>query len=300
MNDRYRRSRNLLARAERTIPGGVNSNVRRSDKPFPLYYERGEGPYIYDADGNRFIDYVLGRGPLILGHSYPEVIEAACRQLGRGQIYAAQHELEIELAERIVEAIPSAEQVRLGISGSEAVHAALRLARAFTGRETVVKFEGHYHGWFDNILYSLSPDKSRAGTATQPNALPESLGQFSSEMSRVAVLPWNDIDALQRYVEGRPHEIAAIITEPIMCNTGVILPKPGYLQALREICTRYGIVLIFDEVITGFRVSLSGAQGSYGIKPDISIFGKAIANGLPLSCIAGRADIFSLIAKGLV
>jgi glutamate-1-semialdehyde 2,1-aminomutase len=300
MSDRYHRSRELFARAEQTLAGGVSSNVRRGDKPLPLYFDRGVGSRLFDVDGNEYIDYVLGRGPLILGHTHPEVIEASCRQLRRGQIYAAQHVLEVELAERVTEIVPSAERVRFGISGSEAVHAALRLARAFTGRETVLKFEGHYHGWLDNILYSLSPDVDRAGDAKMPEALRESGGQFSARDSRVRALPWNDFEALDRYLDAHAGETAAIITEPIMCNTGVILPADGYLDMLRQVCTRHGIVLIFDEVITGFRVSLAGAQGLFGIRPDLSIFGKAIANGMPMSCIAGRADILDLIAQGKV
>lgn len=266
----------------------------------PLYFDHGAGSRIVDADGNEYIDYVLGRGPLILGHSHHEVIEATCDQLRRGQVYAAQHELEVKLAEFIVETIPSAEQVRFGISGSEAVHACLRLARAFTGRQIVVKFEGQYHGWLDNILYSLSPDPTLAGDPAHPKGLAESPGQFTADDGRVVVLPWNNLRAVETYLEDHAKHTAAIITEPIMCNTAVIPPRPGYLEGLRRLCSGYGVVLIFDEVITGFRVSLAGAQGYYGVEPDLSIFGKAIANGIPMSCMAGRADIFALIAQGKV
>jgi glutamate-1-semialdehyde 2,1-aminomutase len=274
--------------------------VRRGDQPMPLYFDHGAGSRIVDADGNEYIDYVLGRGPLILGHSHHEVIEATCDQLRRGQVYAAQHELEVRLAEFIVETIPAVEQVRFGISGSEAVHASLRLARAFTGRDIVVKFEGQYHGWLDNILYSLSPDPALAGDPAHPRGLAESPGQFTADDSRIAVLPWNDLQAVETYLEDHAKQTAAIITEPIMCNTAVIPPRPGYLEGLRRLCSEYGVVLIFDEVITGFRVSLAGAQGYFGIEPDLSIFGKAIANGIPMSCLAGRADIFALIAHGKV
>jgi glutamate-1-semialdehyde 2,1-aminomutase len=295
MTDRYSKSRSLLKRAEQSLAGGVSSNVRRGDKPLPLYFDSGVGSRLFDVDGNEYIDYVLGRGPLILGHTHSEVIEATCRQLWRGQVYAAQHEAEIELAEKIVRIVPSAERVRFGISGSEAVHGALRLARAFTGRELVIKFEGHYHGWLDNILYSLSPSIDAV-----PDGLPESRGQFSARDSRVVVLPWNDTSAVESYLEANGQQVAAIITEPIMCNTAVIEPMSGYLEFLREITTKHGVVLIFDEVITGFRVSLAGAQGKYGIRPDLSIFGKAVANGLPMSVMAGREDLFELIASGKV
>jgi glutamate-1-semialdehyde 2,1-aminomutase len=295
MTNRYAQSRSLLQRAEKSLSGGVSSNVRRGDKPLPLYFDSGTGSRLFDVDGNEYIDYVLGRGPLILGHTNAEVIEATCRQLWRGQVYAAQHEAEIELAERIVRMVPCAEKVRFGVSGSEAVHGALRLARAFTGRELIIKFEGHYHGWLDNILYSLAPSRDAV-----PDGVPESGGQFSSRDSRVVVLPWNDAAALERYLDVHGNEVAAIITEPVMCNTAVIEPQPGYLEFLRDITNKHGIVLIFDEVITGFRVGLAGAQGKYRVRPDLSIFGKAVANGLPMSVIAGREDLFALIASGKV
>jgi glutamate-1-semialdehyde 2,1-aminomutase len=190
--------------------------------------------------------------------------------------------------------------VRFGISGSEAVHAALRLARAATGRQTIVKFEGQYHGWLDNILYSLSPNPATAGNAEHPATLAESMGQFSGADSHIVVLPWNNLPVLEEYLSLHAQEIAAIITEPVMCNTAVIPPMPGYLEAMRDLCTKYNIVLIFDEVITGFRLSLAGAQGHFKIEPDLTIFGKAIANGMPISCLAGREKYMGLIAAGKV
>jgi glutamate-1-semialdehyde 2,1-aminomutase len=300
MSERYARSIADLERSRKTLAGGVSSNVRAGDKPFPLFFERGAGSHLWDVDGNEYIDYVLGRGPLILGHTHEAVIEATCAQLRKGQIYAAQHELEFELAERVCSIVPCAELVRFGISGSEAVHAALRLARAATGRQTVVKFEGQYHGWLDNILYSLSPDPLRAGDANAPCTLPESAGQFAGADSHLVVLPWNNIEVLERYLQAHGGEIAAVITEPVMCNTAVIPPREGYLEAMREMCTQHGIVLIFDEVITGFRLSLAGAQGYFNIVPDLTIFGKAIANGMPISCLAGKEKYMGLIAAGKV
>ena len=300
MNERYARSIADLARSRKTLAGGISSNVRGGDKPFPLFFERGKGSHLWDVDGNEYIDYVLGRGPLILGHTNDAVIDATCVQLRKGQIYAAQHELEFELSERIHSIIPCAELVRFGISGSEAVHAALRLARAATGRQTIVKFEGQYHGWLDNILYSLSPDPSRAGEAESPRTLPESPGQFIGAESHIVVLPWNNLHVLEEYLATHGDLIAAVITEPVMCNTAVIPPAPGYLEGMRELCTKYGIVLIFDEVITGFRLSLAGAQGYFNIVPDLTIFGKAIANGMPISCLAGKEKYMGLIAAGKV
>jgi glutamate-1-semialdehyde 2,1-aminomutase len=300
MTDRYKKSREYLERAKKTLAGGVSSNVRSGDKPVPLFFDRGQGAHLWDVDGNEYIDYVLGRGPLILGHTQPDVIEATCAQLQRGQIYAAQHELEFELSEMVSKIISCAERVRFGISGSEAVHGALRLARAATGRSTVIKFEGQYHGWLDNILYSLAPAPDRAGDARHPAVLPESPGQFSGSDSHVVVLPWNDLQVVKEYLDQHSDEVAAIITEPVMCNTAVIPPLPGYLAGLRELCTQFGVVLIFDEVITGFRLSLAGAQGRFGIIPDLTIFGKAIANGLPMSCLAGKAEFMDLISTGKV
>jgi glutamate-1-semialdehyde 2,1-aminomutase len=300
MSERYAKSIAYLERSRKTLAGGISSNVRAGDKPFPLFFDRGLGSHLWDVDGNEYIDYVLGRGPLFLGHTHPEVIDATCRQLHRGQIYAAQHELEFELSERISRIIPCAELVRFGISGSEAVHGALRLARAATGRQTIVKFEGQYHGWLDNILYSLSPDPSRAGDEFHPATLPESVGQFSGADSHLVVLPWNNIRVLEEYLTQHGSTIAAVITEPVMCNTAVIPPFPGYLEAMRELCTAHGIVLIFDEVITGFRLSLAGAQGFFDVVPDLTIFGKAIANGMPISCLAGKERYMSLIADGKV
>ena len=300
MADRYAKSIANLERSKKTLAGGVSSNVRSGDKPVPLFFDRGVGSHLWDVDGNEYIDYVLGRGPLFLGHTQQEVIDATCLQLQRGQIYAAQHELEFELSERVSRIIPCAERVRFGISGSEAVHGALRLARAATGRQTVVKFEGQYHGWLDNILYSLSPDPVIAGDELHPATLPESAGQFNGAESHVVVLPWNNIEVLEEYLSQHGTTVAAVITEPVMCNTAVIPPLPGYLEAMRELCTKHSIVLIFDEVITGFRLSLAGAQGYFGIVPDLTIFGKAIANGMPISCLAGKEQYMGLIAAGKV
>ena len=300
MSSRYAKSIAHLERSRKTLAGGVSSNVRAGDMPFPLFFDRGLGSHLWDVDGNEYIDYVLGRGPLFLGHTHQEVIDATCKQLQRGQIYAAQHELEFELSERVSRIVPCAELVRFGISGSEAVHGALRLARAATGRQTIIKFEGQYHGWLDNILYSLSPDLARAGDQLHPDTLPESAGQFNSTDSHLVTLPWNNLPVIEEYLAQHGSTIAAVITEPVMCNTAVIPPLPGYLEALREICTRYEIVLIFDEVITGFRLSLAGAQGFFNIVPDLTIFGKAIANGMPISCLAGKEKYMGLIAAGKV
>jgi glutamate-1-semialdehyde 2,1-aminomutase len=278
------------------IPGGVSSNIRARWKPFPLFYSHGKGSRIWDADGNEYVDYVLGRGPLLLGHSPGPVIEAVKAQLDRGLMYAGQHELEIEVAETISRLVPCAERVRFSNSGSEAVHMALRLARAATGRVKHVRFEGHYHGWFDSVFYSYAPRLEDAGPREAPRPVPVSKGQPPSDAENVIVLPWNDLGLVEKVLAERGREIAALITEPVMCNTGGILPRPGFLEGLRALCTRHGVVLIFDEVITGFRLSPGGAQKRFGVTPDLATFAKAVAGGFCVSVLAGKAALMDEIA----
>jgi len=286
----YARSIAFFERARQVVAGGVNSNVRAASHPVPLFYREGRGAHLFDVDGNEYIDYCLGQGPLLLGHSHPRVLEAVRQQLERGQLYAGQHELEILVAEKLCRYIPCAELVRFSTSGSEAVHIALRVARAFTGRQKIIKFEGHYHGWFDNILVSLTPEKF------DRHPVLESRGQMESVLDEVIVLPWNDASRLSETLAASADEIAAIIMEPVMCNTGCILPEPGYLETVRELCTRYGIVLIFDEIITGFRLGLGGAQAFFGVTPDLAVFGKALGSGFPISCLAGKRALMEGIA----
>lgn len=286
----YARSIAFFERARQVVAGGVNSNVRAASHPVPLIYREGRGAHLFDVDGNEYIDYCLGQGPLLLGHSHPRVLEAVRQQLERGQLYAGQHELEILVAEKLCRYIPCAELVRFSTSGSEAVHIALRVARAFTGRQKIIKFEGHYHGWFDNILVSLTPEKF------DRHPVLESRGQMESVLDEVIVLPWNDASRLSETLAASADEIAAIIMEPVMCNTGCILPEPGYLETVRELCTRYGIVLIFDEIITGFRLGLGGAQAFFGVTPDLAVFGKALGSGFPISCLAGKRALMEGIA----
>jgi glutamate-1-semialdehyde 2,1-aminomutase len=261
------RSLALWQRARQALAGGVSSAFRARAVPHPLYFESGAGPRLADVDGNTYIDYTLSWGLLILGHAHPAVERAVAGQLRRGWSYGAQHEREIRVAERLVELIPCADQVVFSNTGTEAVQVAFRIARAYTGRSRIVRFQGHYHGW-------LEPS-------------PETL-----------FLPWNDIGAVEQAAAQYGREIAALITEPILCNGGCLLPAPGYLEALREITSRYGIVLIFDEVITGFRVALGGAQQRYGVTPDLATFGKAVAAGFPLSVVAGRAEIMEVVSSG--
>ncbi|HEY8474177.1 MAG TPA: aspartate aminotransferase family protein [Natronosporangium sp.] len=291
----------LYQAACRVIAGGVSSDIRRSssDRP-PLYVDRAYGSRLWDVDGNEYVDYVLGQGPLLFGHSHPAIIEAVSRQLARGQVYSAQHPLEVTVAELVCELVPCAELVRFNSVGSEAVQAAWRLARGLTGRPKVLKFEGHYHGWYDQALVSVHPPVTEAGPADRPRPVPGSAGQLRSATDDLVIAPWNDLPAFERLLDEHAGEIAAVVLEPLLCNTGCIEPADGFLAAVRERTRRDGIVLIFDEVITGFRLAPGGAQQWYGVTPDLAVFGKAMAGGFPLSCIAGRADVLEPIVTGKV
>jgi glutamate-1-semialdehyde 2,1-aminomutase len=291
---KFAKSAHLFEAARNYIPGGVSSRVRASHRPHPLFFESASGSRITDVDGNRYIDYALAWGPLILGHSNPAVLEGVKEQLDKLQLAGAQNRLEIEVAEKIVEAVPCAEQVAFSSTGSEAVQTALRLARAFTGRNKIIKFEGHYHGWIDNILIG-SHSKVRAGSSDD-NVF-ETEGQSMGVLDEVFVLPWNDMERLEDLVDGHPSEIAAIITEPILCNCSCLMPSSGYLESMRDLASRYGIVLIFDEIITGFRVAPGGAQDLFKICPDLAVFGKALGGGFPLSAVAGKREIMDLIGQ---
>ncbi len=289
-------SRQLIAEASQTLPGGVNSNYRLGIAPTPLVFERGEGPYLYDADGNRLIDYYLGMGPMILGHNPAPVLEAVEKQLGSGILYAGQSRIEQEAARMVCEMVPCAERVRFSCAGSEVVQAVIRLARAATQRSVIIKFEGHYHGWMDNILWSIAPTPEEYGPEEAPNAVPASAGQDLQAGLHTEVLPWNNLELLEKRLERG--DVAGVIMEPAMCNTSTVFPGDGYLEGVRRACTETGTVLIFDEVITGFRVAPGGAQAHFGVTPDLATFGKAIASGFPVSCFAGRADLMELFASG--
>jgi glutamate-1-semialdehyde 2,1-aminomutase len=301
---RSARSASLFERACTTIPAGVNSTARATWSgwdPYPLFVDRGEGAYLYDVDGNRYVDYLLGLGPMILGHRPPKVTAAVVEQIqNRGTVFALPTAQEAELARKIIAAVPSIEQVRLCNTGTEAVIYAIRLARAFTGRRKVIRFEGMYHGFSDGVYWSKHPQLDEAGPDHRPIAVAQGPGLSQAAGAELIILPWNDAEALRSAVAREGDSIAAILTEPVMCNTGCILPEPGYLQAMREIADSRGIVLIYDEVITGFRLGLGGAQGVFGIKPDISVFAKGLGGGFPVAALGGRRDIMKLVADGTV
>lgn len=297
MPDRWTKSRELLERARRSLAGGVSSPFR-AQAPVPLYFEDGCGCRLKDVDGNEYIDYALAWGPLILGHRHPAMVDALRRQAEKPHLYGAQHELEFDVSERFQRALPCAERVAFTSSGSEAVQAVLRLARAYTGRNLILKFEGHYHGWVDSILISYHPSAEQAGDPDYPNTVLVSRGQTPNAAENVLVAPWNSIAAVERIFTDRGRDIAAVITEPVLCNSGCLLPVDGYLKGLREVCTKNDSLLIFDEVITGFRMDLRGAQGHYAVTPDLATFGKALGGGVPLSAFAGRKEILDLMYGG--
>lgn len=293
----FEQSRRYHELACGVIAGGVNSNVRLGQQP--LCFASASGSKLVDLDGNTYVDYALGMGPTILGHAPPGLLAAVSASLADGQLFAGQHSSELELARLLQQCIPSAELVRIGMTGSEMVQAALRAARAHTGRPGFIKFEGQYHGWFDNVLVNQS---GPAGDVSQGVPLPihiQTPGQAVSAVQDTFVLPWNDVDAVAELLARDGDRIAALITEPVMFNTGGVHPRPGYLQALRELCDRHGVVLIFDEVITGFRLGLGGAQELFGVRPDLSTFAKAFGGGFPVAAIAGRRDIMELFEQGV-
>ena len=297
----YARSHELLQRAKNVLAGGVSSEFRKYNYPHALFYTHGAGSRIYDADGNEYLDFTLSQGPLILGHSHPAVLKAIEEYSSEGQLFAGQHIREIELAEKLQQLIPCAELMRFCLDGSEAVHTALRVARAKTGRKKFLRFEGHYHGWLDNVSWAIStPSVESLGAAEHPAVHPWTAGLPETAREEFIVLPWNNLELVKKTVAENFHDIAAIITEPIMCNNGCIAPAEGFLEGLRSICSRYGIALIFDEVITGFRIGLNGAQSFFNVIPDMAIFAKAIASGYPISAIVGKRDWMHLIEEGKV
>ena len=297
---KFDKSRELYERAKKTHAGGASSFGRMGEGPVPLFFKRGKGSKLYDVDGNELIDYTIGAGPGIFGHSPDFLVDAVVRSLRDGQVFAGQHELEIVVSELVTSIVPCAEQVRFASSGTEIDQAALRLARGYTGRNKFIKFEGHFHGWADSVYYSHHPSLEEAGDYEAPTPVPASVGISLGTADDIIILPWNDIEVLRKRVEREGDEIAAIITEPIMCNTNCIFPKPGYLEEMRRLCDERGIVLIFDEVITGFRVALGGAQELLGVTPDLATFAKAMAGGFPLSMLAGKREMMSLLGDGTV
>jgi glutamate-1-semialdehyde 2,1-aminomutase len=287
----FEQSKRLFRKASSLIPGGVNSPVRafKAVGGNPLFIERAEGSRIYDADGNAYIDYVLSWGPMILGHAHPKVVRALKGAVEKGTSYGAPTELEIRLADLVVRAYPSMDKVRMVNSGTEATMSAIRVARGFTGRDKIIKFEGCYHGHADGLLV-------KAGSGAMTFGVPDSPGVPKSYAKNTLTLPLNDPAALKRTIEKEWRSIACVIIEPVVGNVGCVLPRPGYLDTLRKLTQKHGIVLIFDEVMTGFRVSFGGAQEYYGIRPDMTCLGKVIGGGLPVGAYGGKKEIMSMVS----
>ena len=296
----FAKSQELFQRAQNSIASGVNSGIRKMEAPVPLYFARGSGPNLWDVDGNHYLDFQLGQGALLYGHAPAGMADAIGAQAKLGTHWAAQCELEIEVAERLQKMIPSAELVRFNNSATEVVLAAFRLARAHTGRKLILRFEGHYHGWADeglvgfaNPVASWGDDENPARTHPSKGVIPEVLDQF-------VVARWNDVDHLRRRVEQFRGQIAAIVFEPVLCNTCCLEPVEGLMAAIRELCDRDGMLMISDETITGFRFGAACAQGYYGYKPDLTILGKAIGGGTPFAALAGTKAAMAKILSGEV
>ena len=287
----YDKSKQLFEKSQRLIPGGVNSPVRafRAVGGTPIFFREAHGAYLWDVDDNRYIDYVGSWGPAILGHAHPEVVSAVQARAANGMSFGAPTEAEFDLAERLVELLPSVEQVRLTSSGTEATMSAIRLARGFTGRNKIIKFEGCYHGHGDALLV-------KAGSGALTFGHPSSAGVPPEVVANTLVLVYNDLNDLTRVFAEMGDDLACVIIEPIAGNMNFIMPAPQYMSELRSLCTQHGVVLIFDEVMTGFRVGLHGAQGYYGITPDLTTLGKVIGGGMPVGAFGGRRDIMAHLA----
>lgn len=285
------RSHALFVDAQRHIPGGVNSPVRafRGVGGEPLFIARAQGPFLFDADDRQYIDYVGSWGPMILGHAHPEVIAAVQEAAGRGLSYGAPTEVETRMARRVCELVPSMEMVRMTSSGTEATMSAMRLARGYTGRDKIVKFEGNYHGHVDALLV-------KAGSGALTLGLPDSPGVPADVAKHTLTVPYNDAEAIERAFSEHGREIAAVMVEPVAGNMSCVLPDPGFLDTLRRLCDAYGALLVFDEVMTGFRVALSGAQGHFGVTPDLTCLGKIVGGGMPVGAFGGKREIMEQVA----
>ncbi len=298
-----RKSWESYVRASRLIPGGGSSNAQCAPTydPYPLTLRKGAGSKVWDVDDNVYIDYLLGFGPLILGHCHPRVVQAVKAQLDNGLQYALLDELQVKLAEKIHEMVPNADRVRFSMTGAEATMHAIRIARGYTGRDKIIKFEGHYHGAHDYVLVNIVGSPAAAlGSEISPHKVRASPGIPDDTIRNTIVIPWNNINLLEKTIRRHAHELAAVIMEPVMMDIGIAPPEEGYLQATREITQKHDVLLIFDEVITGFRLAPGGAQQHFGVKPDLSSFAKALGGGFPISAITGREDIFDQVGPGAI
>ena len=291
-SSRYARSIEEHRRRSRVIAGGVNSNVRLASRPVPLTFTRAAGAYMWDVDGNEYVDYAGGMGPMVLGHNHPRVLDAVRTALEIGQAFAGQNEFEAEFGERLVDTVPWIESIRLGLAGTEMDLLAVRIARATTGRTKVLRFVGHYHGWLDPLLVGSGPIPEPFGRP------PIDAGLSLAASDDVVICEWNDLALVEQVLESE--QVAAVIMEPIMCNTGLIAPEPGFLEGTRDLCRRHGALLVVDEVITGFRLGLTGAHGTLGVNGDITIYAKAVASGYPMSVLGTTHELLAAVGRGEV
>lgn len=286
-------SERLWNRTKQSLPGGVSTGLRAAMPPHPLFFREGRGARLTDVDGHTYLDYVLGWGPVILGHGHPGLSTAVAAQLPRGATFGAGHLLEPAVAETVIARVPGAERVLWSNTGSEATQVALRLARAGTGRRRFIKFGGHYHGWSDAMLVGYRPDaEGRFGLGSR--------GQSTQALEDVTVAPWGDLETVRELLRESDGGYAAVFCEPVLCNSGVLAPPPGFLEGLVDVCRATGTVLVFDEVITGFRMAHGGAAQRYGVEPDLTVLAKAVAGGFPLAAVAGRADLLDATTTGVV
>ncbi len=291
----------LFEEAKKCLPSGASSNIRvHAHDPFPILFERGEGSKVWDVDGNQYVDLLTSYGALVLGHSHPSIIRAVYEQVQRGSMLGTTTELEVGLAKRIQSIVPCAEMVSFSNTGTEATMEAIRIARAFTGRDKILKFEGHYHGHHDYVLFSVESPSVVAGLEQAPSKLPYYPGIPDGISRTVVVAPWNDTASLEKVLKRNANDLAAIIIEPVMGSAGVIPPREDYLKSVRELSNKYDVLLIFDEVLTGFRIAPGGAQEFYGVKPDVACYAKALGSGTPIAAIAGRGDIMGMIGPGRI
>jgi len=287
------KSKELFQNTKNYLSGGVASSLHKSpNEEYPIFIESASGSKLYDVDGNEYIDYMGAFGPMILGYNFPDLNEAVIRQIAKGTHYAAPTESIKILCEKLVNIIPCAERISFQSTGTESDMQAIQLARAYTGKQKIVKFEGHYHGWSEELRVSVSAESELAmGPRKRPWKLCQANGQRIAAADDIIILPWNDLDLLKKVIERHKNEIAAVITEPIMCNAEVVLPKQGFLEGLRELTYKNDILFILDEVITGFRLALGGAQEYFGIIPDLAVYAKAMAGGYPIACVVGKKEI---------
>ncbi|MDA0232674.1 MAG: glutamate-1-semialdehyde 2,1-aminomutase [Chloroflexi bacterium] len=299
---KFDRSQQLFDRAKQLVAGGVSSQIRINEPaPVPLFFDHAVGARMWDADGNEYIDYIQGMGPNLFGHAPEFIIRQVEKDMRKGFVYAAQFERELEVSELALDMIPLEDAtVRFASSGTEIDQLVIRLMRGYTGRPKYLKFEGHYHGWMDSVNYSVHPPLDKAGDANSPVPVGESQGMDPGTADGVVICEWNDVEALERAFEQHKGEIAGVIMEPILANTNCIMPRPGYMEAVKRICHENGALLCFDEVITGFRVAAGGAQEYLGITPDLATYAKSMAGGFPVAMLAGRREIMEILGNGTV